>query len=91
MHQQRRLLNFFRLLNNKEEDWIGKKKIKKPVYCRIWNGFRCDGDACSLGNIEVSKTHGFTAKNKEYDLLAEHFEKYLDTIGINKLFTSGVS
>ena len=48
-------------------------------------------ETIGLGNIEVSKTHGFAAKNKEYDLLAEHFEKYIDTKGIIELFTSEVS
>ena len=44
-----------------------------------------------LGNIEVSKTHGFAAKNKEYDLLAEHFGKYIDTERIIESLSSGVS
>ena len=35
-----------------------------------------------LGGIEVSKSHGFTARDKQYDLLAEHFEKYIDTNGL---------
>jgi len=48
-------------------------------------------ETIGLGNIEVSKIHGPAARNKEYDLLAEHFEKYIDTKGICKLFTSGVS
>jgi len=48
-------------------------------------------ETIGLGNIEVSKTHGPAARNKEYDLLAEHFEKYIDTKGIIELFTSGVS
>jgi len=36
-------------------------------------------ETIGLGNIEVPKTHGLAARNKEYDLLAEHFEKYIDT------------
>jgi adenosylcobyric acid synthase len=43
-------------------------------------------ETIGLGNIEVSKIHGFAAKNKEYDLLAEHFEKYIDTERIVELF-----
>jgi len=42
-------------------------------------------ETIGLGNIEVSKTHGPAARNKEYDLLAEHFEKYIDTKTIFKL------
>lgn len=48
-------------------------------------------ETIGLGSIEVSKTHGFAAKNKEYDLLAEHFEKYIDTKGIIESFASGVN
>jgi adenosylcobyric acid synthase len=48
-------------------------------------------ETIGLGNIEVSKTHGFAAKNKEYDLLAEHFDKFIDTKGIIESITSGVS
>ena len=48
-------------------------------------------ETIGLGNIEVSKTHDFAAKNKEYDLLAEHFEKYVDTKGIIETFASEVS
>ena len=43
-------------------------------------------ETIGLGNIEVSKTHGPIARNKEYDLLAEHFEKYIDTKGIIESF-----
>jgi len=48
-------------------------------------------ETIGLGNIEVPKTYGPAARNKEYDLLAEHFEKYIDTKGIVELFASGVS
>ncbi|MCP4369383.1 MAG: cobyric acid synthase [Deltaproteobacteria bacterium] len=48
-------------------------------------------ETVGLGNIEVPKTHDFAAKNKEYDLLAEHFEKYIDTKGIIEIFSSEVS
>ena len=37
-----------------------------------------------LSNIELTETHGLAARNKEYDLLAEHFEKYVDTEKIFK-------
>jgi len=47
-------------------------------------------ETIGLGNIEVLKIHGPAARNKEYDLLAEHFEKYIDTKGIIESFTSGV-
>ncbi len=46
-------------------------------------------ETIGLENIEVSKTHGPAARNKEYDLLAEHFEKYIDTKGIIESFTPG--
>jgi len=32
-----------------------------------------------LSGLELSETHGLAARDKEYDLLAEHFEKYVDT------------
>jgi len=48
-------------------------------------------ETLGLGNIEVSKTHGPAARNKEYDLLAKHFEKYIDTEGILESLSSGVS
>ena len=47
-------------------------------------------ETIGLENIEVSKTHSPAARNKEYDLLAEHFEKYIDTKGIIESFTPGV-
>ena len=48
-------------------------------------------ETIGLGNIEVPKIHGFAAKNEEYDLLSEHFEKYIDTKGILKSLTSKVN
>lgn len=42
-----------------------------------------------LGNIEVSKTHGLAARDKQYDLLADYFENHINTrdiaesIGVN--------
>ena len=41
-----------------------------------------------LNGIEVSNIGGIEARNKEYDLLAEHFQKNLDAESIVKLVTS---
>jgi adenosylcobyric acid synthase len=38
-----------------------------------------------LGDIEVSQLEGLEARNKEYDLLADHFEKYVNIERIMKL------
>lgn len=38
-----------------------------------------------LGGIEVSQLEGLEARNKEYDLLADHFEKYVDIERIMEL------
>lgn len=48
-------------------------------------------ETIGLGNVEVSKTNGPAARNKEYDLLCAHFEKYIDTKGIIETFTSQVN
>jgi len=32
-----------------------------------------------LKGMKLTETHGLAVRNKEYDLLAEHFEKYVDT------------
>ncbi len=40
-----------------------------------------------LGNLEVSDTGGLAAREKEYGLLAEHFEKYVDMNSIDALNT----
>ena len=37
-----------------------------------------------LSGLELSETHGLAARDKEYDLLAEHFETYVDTEKIFK-------
>lgn len=37
-----------------------------------------------LSGMKLTETHGLAARNKEYDLLAEHFEKYVDTEKIFK-------
>ena len=39
-------------------------------------------NSIGLSGIKVSKSHGLTARDKEYDLLADHFEKYIDIEGI---------
>jgi adenosylcobyric acid synthase len=44
-----------------------------PDITRLWL------DSIGLGSIEVSKTHGLAARDKEYNRLAEHFEKNMDT------------
>jgi adenosylcobyric acid synthase len=38
-----------------------------------------------LPDIKTSELEGFDARDKEYDLLAEHFQKYIDTEAINEL------
>jgi len=48
-------------------------------------------ETIGLGNIEVPKTHGPMGRNTEYDLLAEHFENYIDTKKILESFTSKVN
>ena len=48
-------------------------------------------ESIGLGDIEVSQTHSFIERNKQYDLLAKHFEKYIDTRGIMKSLTSKVN
>ena len=47
-----------------------------PGITRLWL------NSIGLGGIEVSKSHGFTARDKQYDLLSDYFEKYIDTEGI---------
>jgi adenosylcobyric acid synthase len=37
-----------------------------------------------LGALEFTQTHGLAARDKEYNLLAEHFENYVDTEKIFK-------
>ncbi|MGB9499721.1 MAG: cobyric acid synthase [Dissulfuribacterales bacterium] len=37
-----------------------------------------------LDNIEVPETNGLAARDKQYDLLADYFENYVDTSGIIK-------
>ncbi|MFO7972707.1 MAG: cobyric acid synthase [Desulfobacterales bacterium] len=41
-------------------------------------------DHIGLSGMEVTEAHGFAVRDKEYDLLAEHFEKYVDTEQIFK-------
>jgi adenosylcobyric acid synthase len=42
-----------------------------------------------LPEVDVSDVGGIEARNKEYDLLAEHFEKYVDVESIVKLAAVG--
>ncbi|MDY6792116.1 MAG: cobyric acid synthase [Thermodesulfobacteriota bacterium] len=48
-------------------------------------------ETIGLGKVEVSQDHGPAARNKEYDLLCEHFEKYIDTKGITESIISQVN
>jgi adenosylcobyric acid synthase len=41
-------------------------------------------DHIGLSGVEVTEAHGLAARDKEYDLLAEYFEKYVDTEQIFK-------
>ncbi len=43
-----------------------------PGITKIWL------NSIGLDSIEVSKTHGPAARDKEYDLLADHFEKHIE-------------
>ena len=54
-----------------------------PGITRLWL------NSIGLGSIDVSKDHGFASRDKEYDLMADHFEKYIDTEGIIKLLNNG--
>jgi adenosylcobyric acid synthase len=38
-----------------------------------------------LGDIDVSEIGGIEARNRQYDLLAEHFQKYIDVDRIIQL------
>jgi len=44
-----------------------------PDITRLWL------DHIGLSGVEVTEAHGLAARDKEYDLLAEYFEKYVDT------------
>jgi len=50
-----------------------------PAITRFWL------DHIGLHDIEVSQLEGLEARNREYELLAEHFERYIDVAGIRKL------
>ncbi|MBW1835947.1 MAG: cobyric acid synthase [Deltaproteobacteria bacterium] len=41
-----------------------------------------------LNHVEVSTIHGPAARDRDYDLLAAHFEKHIDTNGIVKIINS---
>jgi adenosylcobyric acid synthase len=48
-------------------------------------------DSIGLGDLEISKIHGIVARDREYDLLAEHFEKFIDTGAIMEQLNLGVN
>jgi adenosylcobyric acid synthase len=50
-----------------------------PAITRFWL------DHIGLSNIKVSQLEGLEARNREYDLLTEHFEKHIDVVSIRKL------
>jgi adenosylcobyric acid synthase len=50
-----------------------------PAITRFWL------DHIGLNYIKVSRLEGLEARNREYDLLTEHFEKHIDVASIRKL------
>ncbi|RLC07792.1 MAG: cobyric acid synthase, partial [Deltaproteobacteria bacterium] len=50
---------------------------------------KCWLNSIGLADIEVSETRGLAARDREYDLLAEHFEKHIDTDAIIKILDLG--
>jgi len=50
-----------------------------PAITRFWL------QHIGLEDIEVSRLEGLEARDKQYDLLAEHFERHIDVEGIRKL------
>ncbi len=50
---------------------------------------KCWLNSIGLADIEVSETRGLAARDREYDLLAEHFEKNIDTDAIIKILDLG--
>jgi adenosylcobyric acid synthase len=42
-------------------------------------------DQIGLKDIKISQLEGLEARNREYDLLADHFEKHIDVAAIMKL------
>ena len=47
-------------------------------------------DHIGLNGVDVSHIGGIEARNREYDLLAQHFQKHVDVESIVKLVTNGV-
>ena len=45
-------------------------------------------DHIGLGGIDVSEIGGLDARNRQYDLLAEHFQKHINVNGIVKLIAN---
>ena len=50
-----------------------------PAVTRFWL------DHIGLKDIKISQLEGLEARNREYDLLTEHFEKHIDVVSICKL------
>jgi len=50
-----------------------------PAVTRFWL------DHIGLHDVKVSQLEGLEARNREYELLAEHFERYIDVVSIRKL------
>jgi len=46
-------------------------------------------NSIGLGNIHVQKTEGLDARDREYDRLAEHFEKYVDLKSLSAILDRG--
>ncbi len=57
--------------------------LDTPEITKLWLS------SVGLGNIQVSEISGLSARDKEYDLLAEHFEKHIDTEKILNIINSG--
>jgi adenosylcobyric acid synthase len=50
--------------------------FENPTITRLWL------DSVGLADVETSALEGLEAKDKEYDLLAEHFEAHIDVKGL---------
>jgi adenosylcobyric acid synthase len=42
-------------------------------------------ESIGLDNVKIAQAHGLTVRDKEYDLLAAHFEKHIDIKAIKEL------
>jgi adenosylcobyric acid synthase len=50
--------------------------FENPTMTRLWL------NSIGLADVETSELEGLEAKDKEYDLLAEHFETHIDVSGL---------